>query len=302
MGEGEHRSGWPFAIHSLAPLLADTGVLLDDFVERTFTYSAESGMHQEPWIGIFHHPHQMPPFALPRHRPQEMLQLTSWKQSAPYLQLAISLSEYLAEYLRPLLSVPVVVVRHPTATPVARFSMKSFLNNPQPRLIQAGWYLRNTRAIYQVAAPSRITKTLIAHGARWARDYDRRVETYWDAKGNRAREGQVQVIRRVPDAAYDHLLSQNIVFAEYFDVSASNLIVECIARHTPMVVNRHPATIEYFGVGYPLFYDAIQQVPDLLSKESIAAAHEYLAATSNPWLTGESFCERIRGLASELAM
>ncbi len=117
VGTGEHRSGWPFALTALHPLVAPDGILLDDFVERTFSYRASPVTYAEPWVGIFHHPPNMPEFSLQRHRPQEMFTTKSWQQSLPTLRMAIALTEYLAEYIRAHLAVPVAVVRHPTLVP-----------------------------------------------------------------------------------------------------------------------------------------------------------------------------------------
>jgi hypothetical protein len=47
-------------------------------------------------------------------------------------------------------------------------------------------------------------------------------------------------------------------------------------RHTPIIVNRIPATIEALGEKYPLFYDRIKEVPALLTLEKITAGWKYL--------------------------
>ena len=49
---------------------------------------------------------------------------------------------------------------------------------------------------------------------------------------------------------FDEVLSDNIVTVELFDASANDVVIECTARGTPLVVNRHPAAVEYPGESY----------------------------------------------------
>ena len=79
------------------------------------------------------------------------------------------------------------------------------------------------------------------------------------------------------DREYDYLLSRNIVFIDLYDSSANNVIVECIARNTPLAVNRHPAVIEYLGESYPLYFDTVEEASRLIEdKQRVEAAHDYL--------------------------
>ncbi len=64
---------------------------------------------------------------------------------------------------------------------------------------------------------------------------------------------------RVPDLMYDFLLSRNIAFMHLFDSSANNAIVECIRRGTPLLINPHPAVVEYLGKDYPFYFTDLKQ-------------------------------------------
>lgn len=78
---------------------------------------------------------------------------------------------------------------------------------------------------------------------------------------------------------YLNLLTSNIIFADYIDCSASNTIVECIATTTPIIVNRHPAIVEYLGDNYPLYIDKIynESTNTLeLTRINVMKAHNYL--------------------------
>jgi hypothetical protein len=111
--------------------------------------------------------------------------------------------------------------------------------------------------------------------------------------------GSVQVIKRLPDAHYDDLLSESVVFLELFDTSANNAVVECIVRCTPIVINRHPAVVEYLGPDYPLYYDTIAEVENLLTRDSIMSAYEYLCQYDKEALSGSLFRDRVELFVSQ---
>ena len=301
VGRGEHRSGWPHALRSLVPIVSQNGVLLDDFVERSFAYGKPMAAHTRPWVGIFHHPPNMPSFYFAGHRPQELFRSQWWLHNSPSLRLAIALTDYLAEYLRETLSVPVAVVRHPTVIPNLRFSAEAFRKNPCKRLVQIGWYLRNTRCIHQLPELPGFVRTRLMTRGRTITYYDAQMAQYWRTSSSRREYEGVETIPRVSDTEYDLLLSRNVAFAEYFDASASNLVVECLARNTPIVTNRHPALVEYLGAEYPLFFDRLEDVPNLLSESTVLRAHECLAARDKSFLDGGVFCRQIASEISRIA-
>lgn len=86
----------------------------------------------------------------------------------------------------------------------------------------------------------------------------------------------VYVLSNISNFAYDKLLKTSVVFLNLIDAAAVNTIIECIARNTPVVVNRLPATEEYLGRDYPLFYNDIDEVKNLLTNKRILKAHKYL--------------------------
>ena len=83
---------------------------------------------------------------------------------------------------------------------------------------------------------------------------------------------------------YDNFLENNIVFIDLFDASANNTILECIVRNTPIIVNRCEGVVEYLGEDYPLYFNNLDEVNELLSYPNITKAHEYLKS-----LNGDSF-------------
>jgi hypothetical protein len=87
----------------------------------------------------------------------------------------------------------------------------------------------------------------------------------------------VEIIEEISNSDYDTLLSKNIVFIYLTDASASNTVIECIVRTTPILVNPVPAVIEYLGNNYPLYYNSFEQAYDLLNdNNALLKAHKYL--------------------------
>ena len=63
----------------------------------------------------------------------------------------------------------------------------------------------------------------------------------------------VEFIDYITNTDYDKLITKNIVYINLVDASAVNTIIECIVRHTPIIVNKHPAVVELLGEKYPLY-------------------------------------------------
>jgi len=86
-----------------------------------------------------------------------------------------------------------------------------------------------------------------------------------------------ETIGFLDDARYDDLLGRNVVFVFLYDASANNTVIECIARHTPLLVNPLPAVMEYLGADYPLYFESLEEAAQKASDfDLLRQAHEYL--------------------------
>lgn len=279
------------------------GVLLDDFVERSFQHQQQRQRWQEPWVGIFHHPPNFPTWLDPTAPLQAILKTPEFRASLPYLKGAIALSEHLGGWLRESLRCPVLVRKHPTEVPPTRFSMERWEVHTRQPLVQVGWYARNQRAIYQVDVPDSFHKIHLLQDRHWVARAVELTDTLSPHR-NRPLRGQVDIMHEISNEHYDELLASSLIFNEYWDLSASNTVIEAIARSTPMVVNHHPALVEYLGAEYPLFFHEIRDVKAILrDRERIRSASDYLLAMDKSWLSGTSFAEDVisfvRGVARQ---
>jgi hypothetical protein len=86
-----------------------------------------------------------------------------------------------------------------------------------------------------------------------------------------------QDVTYLPNDAYDRMLQENIVFLDLYDASANNAVVECIARATPLLVNRIPPVVEYLGADYPFYFDSLEEAAaKALDFDLVQRTHEYL--------------------------
>ena len=65
-------------------------------------------------------------------------------------------------------------------------------------------------------------------------------------------------------------------------------------RNTPILVNKLPATIEYLGENYPLFYDDLNHAAELISSiRAIYRGYRYLKAMKKDKFTINHFIKHL---------
>lgn len=298
VGTGTHRSGWPFAMSCLRPLFhPEASIVFDDFAEKTFFGIRRLHgplVYREPWIGAFHHPSDVPDWYLTQHL-SHLAENTYWKDSLPNLKFILTLGKNLSDWFRSEWGVPCVTLKHPTEVPEARWSTEGFASNPLKRLVQIGWYARNTHAIYQVRAPSFLKKSWLKQDIPEVSANHEILRARMDSLyPSRKNVGDVEILSSLSNPDYDTLLSRNVVFIEFIASVANNTVIECIARNTPIILNRHAGPEYYLGSDYPLFFDSISDVPELLSEDRIFIAHEYLERMDKQWINGDYFRDSLR--------
>lgn len=253
------ENGWPWCLERLGGLDGQ-GTQFDDFADASYAYAAIA-LERRPWVGMFHHP---PVVDSPVPGDQDFALRSierdlAWQMARPLLRKAYCMSGPVADDLRAWLGVPVTILRHP-----ARPSCDAW--RPQgryPGLVQVGCFLRDVNAI-----------THVPHGVDKLRVLPNR---------GRGRERlcprgpyECQTVTQVSWERYDELLRTRVVLTWFYAAAASNVVVECIERRTPLIVNRSPAVEEYLGSCYPLYCERLEQVPDLMKRARDAS--EYLAA------------------------
>jgi hypothetical protein len=111
-------------------------------------------------------------------------------------------------------------------------------------------------------------------------------------------DSETDILDYKNDSEYVNLFTNNIIFGHYIDCSASNTILECILYNTPIIVNNHPAIVEYLGIDYPLYYSELNYdskyrfVLDF-TLDDIYNAHLYLLNLDKTKFSSETFNKRM---------
>jgi hypothetical protein len=219
------------------------------------------------------------------------------------------------EYLE-IYNVPVIMIRHPTqrVDKCLRFKYSKYKANKDKKIIHIGAWLRNTYSIYELDAPDRfkkcalkgkamenyfvephiideMEKCMIVHssnsqelitsgGTNCVVETPKKSINKYIAgliKSIRNEYDNVEIIEMLSNESYDKILTKNIVFIDLVDASAVNTLIECIVRNTPILINRLPATEEYLGCDYPLFYKDLEHAKELIEDDClIYKAYKYL--------------------------
>lgn len=294
-GDGTHDSGWPWICRRLLSESHQDGILLDDFVEDSIQGDFNFEQRDEPWVGFFHHPPAVNrQFAGGSHA-DVYLAGDKYKTAWESLKLAITLSEDFGNYLLQHKSIhcPVVSLHHPIAWPTRWFDPDEAFRQTSVPVFHFGSFMKNTMLLFDVDMPAGFHPVRV----RPFTDYQLR----WDRSCYRAirqiRNKVLEVDRLSSDQLAD-MLSRSVVVFEFFGLAASNAMLECIIRHTPVLVNKLPAAVEYLGSEYPLFYRHRWEIPKLLNRDTLIAGHDYLARLSKRQFSLSNFVKQVKHLCN----
>lgn len=310
-----HRSGWRPAMEAIYPLHHPQGIRFESFLDEIFAVDhprpgIRSGPEllaavqrprwidritseerrvvpiREPWVGFLHNPCGMPPWFYTDHAPEFVFSKSIWRDSLPSCVGLFTLSEHMAQWLRRETGKPVSVAYLPSEIPETTFDFAAFLDNREKRVIQIGWWLRRQTAIDHLPLPAdnplgyRKLRLVPGFASNAMEQIDAMRAGEFERHGRPpAGAGEVEVLPHVSNDQYDRLLSCNVAFVQLEAANANNAVVECLARGTPLLVNRLPAVEEYLGHDYPLYYHDLRDAADqALDIGRLRAAHEYLLA------------------------
>ncbi|TGD63281.1 hypothetical protein EYC08_13360 [Tabrizicola sp. WMC-M-20] len=296
---GQHRNNFNTLVNALTPLEteADDGVLFIPFLERQFVWGTETGEARapdvrpltRPWIGILHIPFDAPDWFEPATRPETFLSSTLFRQSLPACRGIVTLAQDLeADLNRFLPGLPTLAVKHPTGYDATPFDPVAY--RAAPAVVQVGDWLRRLQAIHRLRAPGHRRIMLTKH---WTRAFlDREIEVFGDQ-----RDPGVEMVEFIPNDRYDALLSSSVVLCLLYGTAANKVVIECIARATPILINPLPAVVEYLGADYPLYVtDEAEADRALAMPGLVEEGHRYLVRRrARIDLSYEGFCRAVAG-------
>jgi hypothetical protein len=295
---GDHRNSFNKIAEALLPLeTSNEGILLLPFIERYFVWGNEPGEAgsatpcpiQKPWVGILHVPFFAPSWFHSHVSPEVIFEKDLWQKSLPYCKGIITLSGDLkrdVEYHLP--NIPVLSLLHPTDFDnLKAFDFERYTN--KPTLVQAGDWLRKLQAIHQIKANGH--RRVMLKKAYTNSYLANEIAEFGDVT-----DPSVEIFTMVSNEEYDDLLSSSVVVCWLYATAANNLVLECIARKTPLLINPLPSVVEYLGLDYPLYINDIAEAEALLAdKQRIKTAHDYLKNSKfRTELSYQAFFEKFR--------
>lgn len=174
------------------------------------------------------------------------------------------------------INVPCETLYHPLQNLPVHFSWNKFTNNKNKLLIQAGMHLRKPSSISVLAELIR-GSDLTASIVPWNKKNETNLNIELKQCSKSVNLDHLSKIPELNSVDYIKLYENNIFFLDLHDVSACNVVLDCIATNTPIIIKRLPANEEYLGKNYPLFFDSLPQAAEFaIDYELLLEAHLYL--------------------------
>ena len=298
-----HRAGWNWVMKHLFDKYHDDNaeVLVDDFIERTFDWDYNENRNKplphydSPWIGFVHNPFTVTkPFDI-KASALNICSRLSFLKALKNCKGLYTLSEDLAESMNYLLDqigayyISVETLKHPTITDVELFDIDKFLESP--KVTNIGYWLRSFDSFFTL--DTSIPKHILLGKLEYAHQNFSRQSKSFKHKSKLTGEkiiGKVTPHQALTNEEYDRFLTGSISYINLIDTSANNAVIECMVRNIPLLVNYHPAVVEYLGEDYPFYYltqaGANKKINDV---ELIKLTHDYLCNMDKRFLTIEHF-------------
>lgn len=161
--------------------------------------------------------------------------------------------------------VPVGVIYHPEVKPNPEnmFSWDKFWANTNPRIYQAGYWLRKTYAIYKLSCWELKLKFPIL------KKYNKPFQKYiipWDGRTHgllwfnckkdniELTENDKKSVIKIPPMEqneFEKLFADSIFYLDVYDATVCNIVLQCKAHKTPIFVKWNDNLAEYLGDDYP---------------------------------------------------
>lgn len=328
--KGLHRAGWEYVVNNICVYHHDDNaeIFIDCYLDKTFHWTKDFNIavgvlpYKSSWIGFVHH---TPDESYSEYNTTKMINDPIFIESLIYCKGIFVMTKYLQKWFQNKLSekninIPVFKIYHPTELVEEKFTMKKFLNNPNKKIVQIGGWMRDSYSIYKLSInPNnklRLKKAILR--GKGMENYfcpnDFAIENILDLttqKKNVFMKGLINnlyeqsksviVLEKLPNNEYDKLLEENIIFLNLIDASACNTLLECIARNTPLLVNKIDPIIELLGKDYPLYYTHIAEVNEIIcDTNKIIKAHEHISKINKNKISIEYFLNKFNNCLKQI--
>jgi hypothetical protein len=282
-----HRDGWAAATRQLNRINIPRGVIFFDWLGDIVR---EQKIISQPWYGFVHNVVNYPvkeyqsKYANPTNL-ASLVQQPFFLRNLETCRGLYTLSRHTAEFITRNTGFRTESVWHPIENDKPTFSWTRYQQGSK-RIVTIGHWLRRYHSIYALTPSTHVRAILKTNG--FDRDYEQMLRYV-------SNPNDVELINHLYGAEYDELLTCTLVFLDLYDCAACNVILECIIRNTPILVNRLPAVVEYLGEEYPLFYNSLSEAsaklndPDIIEK-----GYNYLCEMNKVQFSPNVFYEAMR--------
>lgn len=300
----EHRGGWKSVIEELINInfySENSHYEFFDMLENQFLWNNDI-LCKKKWSGIIHCTNNTPDY-LQIINIENLFLNKNFIESLNNCFLLFTFSSYVTSYLEKklkedyFLNIPIYTLKLPVVQKnIPSFEIEKFNANKNKKLIQLGQQLRKVSSIYLVNSNNYEKWWLTG-----SKNYEKMTEILFNelkylSISSNSLDISVKMHYTDTFQEYDELLTKNIIFIDFFDTAANNAIVECIIRGTPMIVNKIGEIAEYLGEDYPLYFEKLEDVPNLLNIEKIKEAHKYLVSMEKKEYSIDYFTKKLNTL------
>jgi hypothetical protein len=271
----KHRGGWKSVIQNLinnklviTNATMNTIKFVDCIESRFSSWSGNNTLLSENWIGMFHYSPDLPVFI--KDDLSYIASNNNVVRSLSYCKGIIVLSNNSLNKLRQnptYKNINIIALTHPIESIIIKFTIDKFMSNTNKCLIQLGLQDRITTTIYMINSkykkvwlPGRDTALHYLKNEAYALNIVPQISASINSN-------KVDIKYIENHKEFDTMLQTNIVIIPLFGASANNSILEIIEMNIPAFVTRLPATEEYLGKEYPLFYNNISEVETIINDD-----------------------------------
>lgn len=299
------HSGWSNAVSVFSdgnPMGVDLFVCLEQ--ELNYSYNkfniSEELIKSEKFIAFFHDPITIGDYyGENRTMPfdPKILELFQKKCIGIFFLSITQCKDFKKMFKENKIDIICETLTHPIQNIKYQFNPKKFIESSSKKITQSGFQLRKLSSIFTTQVPPNYEKHIVP----WNETVFTRLKKelvnkkiirkgYNKSVKNFISNSNVKLINELSNDDYLSLYEDNIMFVDLNDVTACNLVLDCISTNCPIILNRLPASVEYLGKNYPLFFEKSEDVFDLIADDSlIISAHEYLKNLCKEKFTIDSF-------------
>jgi hypothetical protein len=264
-----HRSGWSYVVDSLLKFHNENGVKFEGFLENPFIWNRDGCLKEgeipfkKDWVGVIHNPWDFPTENNEKITTKDLINSDVFRESLKTCRGLYVLSNYLRNKIIQEINVPVDFLYHPTEFVTDLFSIEKFRKNKNKNILEIGSWLRKMNSLFLLEENTDIWKKLRIIPSLL--NYEKMIKKIENEKQlfnltvTSQMKNRVEYIQPLSDRDYDNFLTENVVFIDLYESSANNTIVECLARGTPLLINKLPAVVEYLGEDYPFYFDTLEE-------------------------------------------